>query len=176
MGHGSALTVIQTPNFANGSTGQSVYFKCSVNEAGYRLYWYQQLPGKTELKVLGYLYTSDKELQEIHKDWENRLEGKWEGSKKQEMRLDLLRLQANDTGFYLCAAVNTVKEKGTVAGAKLSIRNKSALYFFLLLSIFYLKSMGNPILHPSGLIFKTAFGQFMPFRCPELPIYTRAVK
>ncbi|XP_034276303.1 uncharacterized protein LOC117667197 [Pantherophis guttatus] len=175
---GSALTVIQTPSFVNDSTGQSISFHCSVDNTDYHFSWYRQLPGKSELEVLGYLYTYSTTLEEIPPELKGRLEGK--GSKldnppRREMRLELSKLQANDTGFYLCAAVNTVKEKGTVAGAKLSIRNKSALYTFLLLSVFYLTSMGNPVLHPSGLIFKTAFGQFMPFGCPELPIFTWAV-
>lgn len=101
-----------------------------MNEAGYRFFWYQQLLGKTELTVLGYLSAFDQELQERHKDWQNRLEAKWEDSKKQEMRLDLLRLQASDTGFYLCAAVYTVNEVGTETGTKLSIRISSPVPSF----------------------------------------------
>uniref|UniRef100_A0A8C6V6L9 Ig-like domain-containing protein n=1 Tax=Naja naja TaxID=35670 RepID=A0A8C6V6L9_NAJNA len=79
----SLLGLTQTPSFVNGSTGTEISFRCSVDEANYKLFWYQQLPGKTELK--------------------NRLKAKWEDSNSRKMRLDLLRLQANDTGFYLCA-------------------------------------------------------------------------
>ncbi|KAG8125405.1 hypothetical protein E2320_020742 [Naja naja] len=122
VGSGSAVTVTQTPSFVNGSTGTEISFRCSVDEAGYRLFWYQQLPGKTELKVLGNFYSGDRDLQEKHKDWQNRLKAKWEDSNSRKMHLDLLRLQANDTGFYLCAAVYTVNEVGIEAGTKLSIR------------------------------------------------------
>uniref|UniRef100_A0A8C6V724 Ig-like domain-containing protein n=1 Tax=Naja naja TaxID=35670 RepID=A0A8C6V724_NAJNA len=102
----SLLGLTQTPSFVNGSTGTEISFRCSVDEANYKLFWYQQLPGKTELKVLGNFYSGDRDLQEKHKDW--------------KMRLDLLRLQANDTGFYLCAAVYTVNEVGIEAGTKLN--------------------------------------------------------
>uniref|UniRef100_A0A670Z322 Ig-like domain-containing protein n=1 Tax=Pseudonaja textilis TaxID=8673 RepID=A0A670Z322_PSETE len=86
--HGSAVTVTQTPSFVSGSTGKNISFRCSVDEAGYRLYWYQQLPGETELK-----------------DLQNRLKAKWEDPNSRKMHLDLLGLQASDTGFYLCAAI-----------------------------------------------------------------------
>uniref|UniRef100_A0A8C6V794 Ig-like domain-containing protein n=1 Tax=Naja naja TaxID=35670 RepID=A0A8C6V794_NAJNA len=109
-----------TPSFVNGSTGTEISFRCSVDEANYKLFWYQQLPGKTELKVLGNFYSGDRDLQEKHKDWQNRLKAKWEDSNSRKMRLDLLRLQANDTGFYLCAAVYTVNEVGIEAGTKLN--------------------------------------------------------
>uniref|UniRef100_A0A8C6X129 Ig-like domain-containing protein n=1 Tax=Naja naja TaxID=35670 RepID=A0A8C6X129_NAJNA len=55
--YGSAVTVTQTPSFVNGSTGTEISFRCSVDEANYKLFWYQQLPGKTELKVLGNFYS-----------------------------------------------------------------------------------------------------------------------
>uniref|UniRef100_A0A8C5SYY1 Ig-like domain-containing protein n=1 Tax=Laticauda laticaudata TaxID=8630 RepID=A0A8C5SYY1_LATLA len=119
---GSAVTVTQTPRFVSDSTGQNISFRCSVDEAGYRFYWYQQLPGKTELKVLGYLSSFDRDLQEKHQDLQNRLKAKWEDSNSKEMRLDVLSLQASDTGFYLCAAVYTLNEVGIEAGTKLSVR------------------------------------------------------
>uniref|UniRef100_A0A8C5SXF7 Ig-like domain-containing protein n=1 Tax=Laticauda laticaudata TaxID=8630 RepID=A0A8C5SXF7_LATLA len=119
VGSGSAVTVTQTPRFVSDSTGQNISFRCSVDEAGYRFYWYQQLPGKTELKVLGYLSSFDRDLQEKHQDLQNRLKAKWEDSNSKEMRLDVLSLQASDTGFYLCAAVYTLNEVGIEAGTKL---------------------------------------------------------
>uniref|UniRef100_A0A670Z548 Ig-like domain-containing protein n=1 Tax=Pseudonaja textilis TaxID=8673 RepID=A0A670Z548_PSETE len=119
---GSAVTVTQTPSFVSGSTGKNISFRCSVDEAGYRLYWYQQLPGETELKVLGYLSSFDRDLQEKDKDLQNRLKAKWEDPNSRKMHLDLLGLQASDTGFYLCAAMSTLNEVGIEAGTKLSIR------------------------------------------------------
>ncbi|KAG8125408.1 hypothetical protein E2320_020741 [Naja naja] len=136
VGSGSAVTVTQTPSFVNGSTGTEISFRCSVDEANYKLFWYQQLPGKTELKVLGNFYSGDRDLQEKHKDWQNRLKAKWEDSNSRKMRLDLLRLQANDTGFYLCAAVYTVNEVGIEA----------AIWFRLL------RPLWKPHLYPSSPI------------------------
>uniref|UniRef100_A0A8C6X0R8 Immunoglobulin V-set domain-containing protein n=1 Tax=Naja naja TaxID=35670 RepID=A0A8C6X0R8_NAJNA len=139
VGSGSAVTVTQTPSFFSESTGQNISFSCSVDDTDYRFYLYRQFPGKTELKVLAYLPPGSKTIEDIPPELKDRLKG--EGSKsgnpaKRHMRLDLLKLQASDTGLYLCAAVSTVKEKGTMAGAKLSIRNISAVYTFLLISIF----------------------------------------
>ncbi|XP_060543209.1 uncharacterized protein LOC132710589 [Pantherophis guttatus] len=157
VGSGSAVTVIQTPSFVSDSTGGKISFSCSVDDTSYRFYLYHQLPGKTELKVIGYLSTGSKTLEEIPPELTNRLEGKGskhENPSRRELRLELSKLQANDTGFYLCAALYTVKEKETVADAKLSIRNKSALYTFLFISTFYLTSMDCKItrtdLHDEG--------------------------
>uniref|UniRef100_A0A670YYN5 Ig-like domain-containing protein n=1 Tax=Pseudonaja textilis TaxID=8673 RepID=A0A670YYN5_PSETE len=111
---GSALTVTQTPSFVSDSTGQNISFECSVDNKDYHFYWYRQLPGKTQLEVLGSLFTYSAELEDIPSELKARLKGK--GSKSdnsRKMSLDLFKLQANDTGLYLCAAVYTVKEKGT---------------------------------------------------------------
>ncbi|XP_063170713.1 uncharacterized protein LOC134505077 [Candoia aspera] len=171
VGSGSAVTVTQAPTFAKGFPGKDVSFSCSVDAANYYFYWYRQVPGKTELEVLGYFSSSTDEFEGSPAEWKGRLKAKWnDGANKRSMSLDLT-VKPDDTGFYLCAPVDTVKERGTVASAKLSIRNESALYYFLLISIFYLtsyQSMGNSALHPSALIFKIAFCQFMPFRCTEL--------
>uniref|UniRef100_A0A8C6V7Z6 Immunoglobulin V-set domain-containing protein n=1 Tax=Naja naja TaxID=35670 RepID=A0A8C6V7Z6_NAJNA len=119
VGSGSAVTVTQTPSFFSESTGQNISFSCSVDDTDYRFYLYRQFPGKTELKVLAYLPPGSKTIEDIPPELKDRLKG--EGSKsgnpaKRHMRLDLLKLQASDTGLYLCAAAYTVKEKGTVAG------------------------------------------------------------
>ncbi|KAL7991942.1 hypothetical protein Chor_016198 [Crotalus horridus] len=144
VGSGSALTVIQTPSFVNGSTGKNIIFHCSVDGTDYNFFWYRQLPGKVELEVLGSLYTHSKNIEESPEKLRDRL--KVERSKstnppKWEMSLELLNLQESDTGFYLCAVVYTVKKKEIVPGAKLNIRNKSALYSFLFISSFYLTSI-----------------------------------
>ncbi|KAL7991941.1 hypothetical protein Chor_016197 [Crotalus horridus] len=131
VGSGSALTVIQTPSFVNVSTTDptGISFSCSVDDTSYNIFLYHQLPGKTELKVLGYLPTGSTTLDDIPDELKNRLKGQASKSTnppKRGFRLELLNPQASDTGFYLCAAVYTVKERVIVAGAKLSIRNKSA--------------------------------------------------
>uniref|UniRef100_A0A670Z2T1 Ig-like domain-containing protein n=1 Tax=Pseudonaja textilis TaxID=8673 RepID=A0A670Z2T1_PSETE len=102
---GSALTVTQTPSFVSDSTGQNISFECSVDNKDYHFYWYRQLPGKTQLEVLGSLFTYSAELEDIPSELKARLKGK--GSKSdnsRKMSLDLFKLQANDTGLYLCAA------------------------------------------------------------------------
>uniref|UniRef100_A0A8C6V6Q6 Ig-like domain-containing protein n=1 Tax=Naja naja TaxID=35670 RepID=A0A8C6V6Q6_NAJNA len=114
---GSWVNVIQSPIFVSGSTKEStrISFKCSVDN-GYNLFWYRQLPGKTELEVLGVVYSYTKKLEEVGNDFKGRLnENVIDSSSRRNMHLDLSKLQANDTGLYLCAAVSTVKEKGTVA-------------------------------------------------------------
>uniref|UniRef100_A0A8C6V9P1 Immunoglobulin V-set domain-containing protein n=1 Tax=Naja naja TaxID=35670 RepID=A0A8C6V9P1_NAJNA len=103
---GSAVTVTQTPSFISDLTGQNISFSCSMDDTSYRFYLYHQLPGKTELKLLAYLPTASKTIQDIPPELKDRLKG--EGSKsvnpeKRHMRLDLLKLQASDTGLYLCA-------------------------------------------------------------------------
>ncbi|KAK9410304.1 V-set and immunoglobulin domain-containing protein 2-like [Crotalus adamanteus] len=105
---GSAVTVIQTPSFVNGSIGKNISFSCSVDETGYKVFLYHQLPGKSELEVLGYLSSFGSELQDSTK--KDRLKAKWKDDKNNKMHLDLLSLQASDTGFYLCAAVYTMNE------------------------------------------------------------------
>uniref|UniRef100_A0A670Z4V7 Immunoglobulin V-set domain-containing protein n=1 Tax=Pseudonaja textilis TaxID=8673 RepID=A0A670Z4V7_PSETE len=106
VGSGSAVTVTQTPSFVSDSTGKNISFRCSVDDTSYRIFLYRQLPGKTELKVLAYLSTASSELEDIPSELKDRLKGK--GSKSDNLRkmsLDLFKLQANDTGLYLCAAV-----------------------------------------------------------------------
>ncbi|XP_039197123.1 uncharacterized protein LOC120307018 isoform X2 [Crotalus tigris] len=77
VGSGSALTVIQTPSFVSVSTRDptGISFSCSVDETTYYIYLYRQLPGKTELKVLGYLPTGTTTLEDIPDELKDRLKG-----------------------------------------------------------------------------------------------------
>ncbi|XP_058011823.1 uncharacterized protein LOC131184480 [Ahaetulla prasina] len=116
VGSGSALTVIQTPSFVSDSTEGKISFRCSVDDTSYRFYLYHQLAGKTELKVIGYLSTASKILEEIPPELTNRLKGdgfKFNNPSRRELRLELSKLQANDTGLYLCAAVHSERERNS---------------------------------------------------------------
>ncbi|KAK9410305.1 V-set and immunoglobulin domain-containing protein 2-like [Crotalus adamanteus] len=77
VGSGSALTVIQTPSFVNVSTRDptGISFSCSVDDTSYNIFLYRQLPGKTELKVLGYLSTGSTTLDDIPDELKDRLKG-----------------------------------------------------------------------------------------------------
>uniref|UniRef100_A0A8C6V519 Immunoglobulin V-set domain-containing protein n=1 Tax=Naja naja TaxID=35670 RepID=A0A8C6V519_NAJNA len=72
VGSGSAVTVTQTPRFISDSTGQNISFSCSVDETTYEFYFYHQLPGKTELKVLAYLPRASKTIEDIPPELKDR--------------------------------------------------------------------------------------------------------
>ncbi|XP_016849905.1 uncharacterized protein LOC103278904 [Anolis carolinensis] len=122
----SATTVTQEPLFASFLQGQKLSFSCSHSTtSSYDFYWYRQLPGKTELQHLGTLqYFTDTWTEEFSHEPKNWLEAKWLGVGKKEMILHLENLQAGDTGLYLCAARDTVREARTGAGTKQSPRKE----------------------------------------------------
>uniref|UniRef100_A0A803TK97 Ig-like domain-containing protein n=1 Tax=Anolis carolinensis TaxID=28377 RepID=A0A803TK97_ANOCA len=115
----SAMTVIQEPPFASFSQGKELTFNCSHSESGsYHFFWYQ-------LQHLGTLqYFTDTWTEEFSHEPKNWLEAKWLGVGKKEMILHLENLQAGDTGLYLCAARDTVREARTGAGTKQSPRKE----------------------------------------------------
>ncbi|CAI5762946.1 T-cell receptor alpha chain V region 2B4 [Podarcis lilfordi] len=119
---GATVKVTQEPPFASSSQGGRQEFKCSLSgsSSNYHFFWYHQLPGKKELQPIGTLYYHGDQLQEISdhnpKDW---LNGKWL-EKGKNMSLVLQGLQPSDTGLYLCAVRDTVRQTGTAAAAKLS--------------------------------------------------------
>ncbi|CAI5762945.1 T-cell receptor alpha chain V region 2B4 [Podarcis lilfordi] len=87
---------------------------CSHSESSpYNFFWYRQLPGKKELQHIGSLFEYNEKLTESE-EW---LSGNWL-EKGKRMSLELQGPQPSDTGLYLCAVRDTVKQAGTAAGAK----------------------------------------------------------
>uniref|UniRef100_A0A803ST21 Ig-like domain-containing protein n=1 Tax=Anolis carolinensis TaxID=28377 RepID=A0A803ST21_ANOCA len=119
-GSDSAVTVTQEPLLTSLLQQEKLTIKCSVNSQNYNFLWYRQLPGKIELQVLGNLYSYESKLADVDSTLDARLSGEWLDSGKEKMNLHLQSLQPGDTGLYLCAAKDTVREAGTGAGTKRS--------------------------------------------------------
>uniref|UniRef100_A0A803T1B2 Ig-like domain-containing protein n=1 Tax=Anolis carolinensis TaxID=28377 RepID=A0A803T1B2_ANOCA len=126
-GSDSAVTVTQEPLLTSLLQQEKLTIKCSVNSQNYNFLWYRQLPGKIELQVLGNLYSYESKLADVDSTLDARLSGEWLDSGKEKMNLHLQSLQPGDTGLYLCAAKDTVREAGTGAGTKRSSLGTPAL-------------------------------------------------
>ncbi|KAH0621133.1 hypothetical protein JD844_022173 [Phrynosoma platyrhinos] len=117
-GSDSDVTVTQQPPVTSLLQEENLAISCSVSGPNYNFFWYRQLPGKIELQVLGILYSHDDKLADVDSSLNARLSGGWLDKTKKEMNLHLQSLQPGDTGLYLCAARDTVREAGTGAGTK----------------------------------------------------------
>ncbi|XP_032998098.1 uncharacterized protein LOC117042617 [Lacerta agilis] len=115
LGIGATVKVTQEPLFASTLQKGRRTLNCSHSESSttYNFFWYRQLPGGKELKHIGSLYEYNEKMTES----EGWLSGKWL-EKGKKMSLELQAPQPNDTGLYLCAVRDTVKQAGTATGAK----------------------------------------------------------
>nr|XP_034961702.1 uncharacterized protein LOC118080470 [Zootoca vivipara] len=114
LGIGATVKVTQEPVFASTLQKGRQTLSCSHSESStYNFFWYRQLSGGKELEHIGSLFEFSENLTES----EGWLSGQWlENGKK--MSLELQGPQPSDTGLYLCAVRDTVRQAGTAAGAK----------------------------------------------------------
>uniref|UniRef100_A0A669BYV6 Ig-like domain-containing protein n=1 Tax=Oreochromis niloticus TaxID=8128 RepID=A0A669BYV6_ORENI len=97
------VEVRQSPSEFITKAGSKVEIFCSHEKTDYRMMlWYQQLPGETAMKLIGYLSYKDPKFEEQYDDF-NITGDLSVNTVKKRLSDCSSRKTRNDTGVYFCA-------------------------------------------------------------------------
>lgn len=102
------LRVHQTPSDIiaqpSGKPGDKIQIFCTHNKTDYWvMLWYQQPPGDTAMKLIGYLYSKDVTMEELYKNNFN-ISGDLTGNTAKKSSLIVKLTGEEQNAVYYCAA------------------------------------------------------------------------
>ncbi|CAI5695662.1 unnamed protein product [Oreochromis niloticus] len=98
------IEVRQFPSEFITNVGSKVEIFCGHKKTDYRMMlWYQQLPGDTAMKLIGYLYYKDDKFEDQYKDHFN-ITGDLSGNTAKNGSLIVKDAQQEHSAVYYCAA------------------------------------------------------------------------
>uniref|UniRef100_A0A3P9IM44 Ig-like domain-containing protein n=1 Tax=Oryzias latipes TaxID=8090 RepID=A0A3P9IM44_ORYLA len=102
---GLALDVRQTPAEVFTHPGNSlVQLFCNHDKTDfYLMLWYQQTPGRTDMKLIGYLYHDQPTMEKEYKD-DFDISGALSGSIAKNGSLMIKKAEQKSSAVYFCAA------------------------------------------------------------------------
>lgn len=97
------IEIHQDPSALIRSPGDKVHLVCTHEQTEYRvMLWYQQPPGQTDMKLIGYVNYNDVSVEEPYKQ-QFTISGDLSRSDAKNVSL-IFQLAAEDSAVYYCAA------------------------------------------------------------------------
>uniref|UniRef100_A0A3P9JZJ2 Immunoglobulin V-set domain-containing protein n=1 Tax=Oryzias latipes TaxID=8090 RepID=A0A3P9JZJ2_ORYLA len=100
----SFIFVRQDPSDIIIKASSSIQIFCSHDKTDfYLMLWYQQTPGHTDMKLIGYLHYSATTMEQKYKD-DFKISGDLSGSTAKNGSLMIKKAEQNSSAVYFCAA------------------------------------------------------------------------
>lgn len=122
------IVVHQSPPALVQSPGDKVQLVCTHGQTDYRtMLWYQQPPGQTDMKLIGYVDYSTVYMEKQYEQQFN-ISGDLSQNDAKNVSLLFLLTEAGDSGVYYCAARHAHQHKTCLVCTK-TLYSLSALNF-----------------------------------------------